>query len=180
MYLCITVSDKKWWVTIVFFLSMNCSQMLRGAFTEKCAIHFTDYKGYNNLKPFLKKANSGSKSYESVGRSKENCFHFNKCFRQKQRKRLLKNFLVAVTKNCIVWLVWLSRSFARVHNLFILGVCDQDVFEQAFPLFLPKTFVKIETVLVSSTDRLVAFRARVSLFLKKVLSCCNVDRKSVV
>ena len=28
-----------------------------------------------------------------------------------------------VTKNCIAWLVWLSRSFARVHNLFILGSC---------------------------------------------------------
>ena len=48
---------------------------------------------------------------------------------------------------------------------FILGVCDQEVFQQAFSLFLPKTFVKIETVLVSSADRLVAFRARVSLFV---------------
>ena len=47
---------------------------------------------------------------------------------------------------------------------FILGVCDQEVFQQAFFLFLPKTFVKIERVLVSSTDRLVAFRARVILF----------------
>ena len=26
-----------------------------------------------------------------------------------------------VTKNCIAWLAWLSRGFARVHNLFILG-----------------------------------------------------------
>ena len=61
---------------------MNCSQMLRGAFSEKCAIHFIDYnyKRYNNLKPFLKKANSGSKSYESVGRRNENSFKFNKFF----------------------------------------------------------------------------------------------------
>ena len=49
---------------------------------------------------------------------------------------------------------------------FILGVCDQEDFQQAFSLFLPKTFVKIETVLVSSTDRLVAFQARVILGFK--------------
>ena len=64
--------------------------------------------------------------------------------------------------------------YSRLCKEFILGVCDQEVFQQAFSLFLPKTFVKIETVLVSSTDRLVAFRARVSLFVEKVLSCCNV------
>ena len=28
-----------------------------------------------------------------------------------------------VTKNCIAWLVWLSRSFTRVRSLFILGSC---------------------------------------------------------
>ena len=28
-----------------------------------------------------------------------------------------------VTKNCIAWLAWLSRRFARVHSLFILGSC---------------------------------------------------------
>ena len=44
-------------------------------------------------------------------------------------------------------------------------------FHKRFLCFLPKTVVKIETVLVSSTDRLVAFRARVSIL---VLSCCNV------
>ena len=56
---------------------MNCSQMFRGAFTEKCAIRFIDYKNYNrynNLKPFFKNANSGSKSYDSVGRRNENSF----------------------------------------------------------------------------------------------------------
>ena len=42
---------------------------------------------------------------------------------------------------------------------FILGVCVQEVFQQAFSLFLPKKFVKFERVLVSSNDRLVAFRA---------------------
>ena len=31
-------------VTIVLFLSRNCSQMIRGSFTEKYAIHFMDYK----------------------------------------------------------------------------------------------------------------------------------------
>ena len=30
---------------------------------------------------------------------------------------------VSVTKNCIAWLAWLSRSFARVRSLFILGSC---------------------------------------------------------
>ena len=29
----------------------------------------------------------------------------------------------SVTKNCIAWLAWLSRSFTRVHSLFILGSC---------------------------------------------------------
>ena len=55
-------------------------------------------------------------------------------------------------------------SYLQLCKEFILGVCDQEVIQQAFSLFLPKTFIKIETVLVSSTDRLVAFRTRVSLF----------------
>ena len=32
-------------------------------------------------------------------------------------------WILVVTKNCIAWLAWLSRSFARVHSLFILGSC---------------------------------------------------------
>ena len=35
---------------------------------------------------------------------------------------ILSNCAV-VTKNYIAWLAWLSRSFARVHSLFILGSC---------------------------------------------------------
>ena len=49
---------------------------------------------------------------------------------------------------------------------FILGVCDQEDFQQAFSLLLPKTFVKIERVLVSSTDRLVAFEPELAFFKK--------------
>ena len=40
----------------------------------------TNYKRYNNLKPFFKK-NSGSKSYESVGKRNENSY-IKKIFRQ--------------------------------------------------------------------------------------------------
>ena len=50
---------------------MNCSQMLRGSITEKYAIHFIDYRLYYVT---TKKANSGSKSYESVGRRNENSY----------------------------------------------------------------------------------------------------------
>ena len=32
-------------------------------------------------------------------------------------------WILVVTKNCIAWLAWLFRSFARVHSLFILGSC---------------------------------------------------------
>ena len=34
---------------------------------------------------------------------------------------LKQNHFPGVTKNCIAWLAWLTRSFARVHSLFILG-----------------------------------------------------------
>ena len=48
------------WVTVVFFLSMNCSQILTGAVTEKCAIRFIDYKlGY------LKDSNAAAHSVDT-------------------------------------------------------------------------------------------------------------------
>ena len=68
-------------------------------------------------------------------------------------------------------MIWGSRFKSNVspplssylRKEFILRVCVQEVFQQAFSLFCKKT-VKFERPLVSSTDRLVAFRARVSLF----------------
>ena len=62
-------------------------------------------------------------------------------------------------------MIWGSRFKSNVsppfssylRKEFILGVCVQEVFQQAFSLFCKKT-VKFERPLVSSTDRLVAFR----------------------
>ena len=114
----------------------------------------TNYKRYNNLSLFFFKFQSleGTNSFLWT---REDCCEL---------------LLVSILNSCLDVLYWRFKPnvspplSSYLCKKFVLGVCVQEVFQQAFSLFLPKKLVKFEGVPVSSTDRLVAFRARVGLF----------------
>ena len=101
------------------------------------------------------------------------------CGQERIKLELYSLFLWIITCFYIKFLPWIptwmyfTGTSSPTSLLLFPVTCRQRVyfgslrpgsFSTSVFFFLTKIFVKIETVLVSSTDRLVAFRARVSLF----------------
>ena len=78
-------------------------------------------QGYSYTKLYRKKLSTQKPMANTVGFTKRTTL----CWMRKLLDPTFNifDFWGFVTKNCIAWLAWLSRSFARVHSLFILGSC---------------------------------------------------------